>query len=129
MFQPCSPDTVFSLLNCDRDYGAYVRLAIENPKFGAGSEVLACADELSVAEMANQLSEITGKTIKFVQIPDEAFLKAVPGPAGPDLLGALLSRSPFEGGLIAVSGMLKWFQDFGCGFSASRALRASVLTP
>lgn len=53
------PDTVWSWINCRRDYGAYVREALESPNFGPGSEVLASSEELTSLQVAEILSKGT----------------------------------------------------------------------
>ncbi|KAG8999895.1 hypothetical protein FRB94_005785 [Tulasnella sp. JGI-2019a] len=40
MRRPCSPKTLEPIIDIPRDYGMYVRAAIENPGMGPGSEVL-----------------------------------------------------------------------------------------
>ena len=54
-YTPVSPKTVYSLVDTQEDYGAYVRAAIE--KYGAGSETLACAEEITMEEIAKIWSE------------------------------------------------------------------------
>lgn len=56
MALPVKPDTKVALMN-PVDFGVWVREAIESPSFGAGSEVLAAAEELTVSEMARQWGE------------------------------------------------------------------------
>lgn len=54
-YTPVSPKTVYSLVDTNEDYGAYVRAAIE--EYGAGSETLAALEELTMEEIAQQWSE------------------------------------------------------------------------
>jgi len=44
---PVPATSTFSLIDCGRDYGAYVRGAIETDA-AVGSEILACADEIDI---------------------------------------------------------------------------------
>jgi uncharacterized protein YbjT (DUF2867 family) len=54
---PCSPETLLPVIDMVSDYGLFVREAIESPAFGDGSEIFACGELLSVADMSKQLSE------------------------------------------------------------------------
>ncbi|KAF7979576.1 hypothetical protein HWV62_41866 [Athelia sp. TMB] len=58
------------------DYGLFVRAAIERPELGAGCELLSCGEMISLREMMAQLSEITGRDIRFEEMSDAAFLAA-----------------------------------------------------
>lgn len=53
---PASGKTVIPMMNVRRDFGAYVRAAIENPGMGAGSELLS-GSPTTFEEMATALSE------------------------------------------------------------------------
>lgn len=121
---PMTPQSKIALLDTKADYGAYVREVIEGESFGPGSDVLACAEELSLEEIVSQFNEgpssfllppsfslircspapartVTGAKATYHQLAHDDFL-AVAGPAGQEILEMLL-----------------WFQDFGC---ASRLL-------
>jgi hypothetical protein len=52
-----SPRTVLPVIDALYDYGIFVREGIESPSFGPGTEVLACGEEISLGEMAAQLSQ------------------------------------------------------------------------
>ncbi|ORY57685.1 NmrA-domain-containing protein [Leucosporidium creatinivorum] len=58
---PIPSNTIISLLNTSRDFGAFARLAIESPEFGEGSNVLACVEELTLEELVQQWNE--GKSL------------------------------------------------------------------
>jgi energy-converting hydrogenase Eha subunit H len=51
------PNTVLPVIDTAHDYGLFVREGIESPAFGAGTEVLASGEDISVQEMANQLGQ------------------------------------------------------------------------
>ncbi|KAJ7468470.1 NAD(P)-binding protein, partial [Mycena latifolia] len=71
---PVGQDTVLPFIDAAHDYGLFVREAIESPAFGAGSEVLAAGEDISVRDMLVQLSEITGKKVGYKRINDEEFM-------------------------------------------------------
>ncbi|KAJ7718595.1 NAD(P)-binding protein [Mycena maculata] len=73
---PVGLDTVFPFIDAAHDYGLFVREAIESPAFGAGSEVLASGEDISVRDMLAQLSQITGKQVSHKRIGDEEFMAA-----------------------------------------------------
>ncbi|KAM0789894.1 hypothetical protein ACM66B_006736 [Microbotryomycetes sp. NB124-2] len=71
---PVSPKTRIALIDSAADYGTFVREAIESTKVGGpGTELYACAEEISLEDMAQQWSEVTGVPVKFEQVPDEAY--------------------------------------------------------
>ncbi|KAM0755459.1 NmrA-domain-containing protein [Meredithblackwellia eburnea MCA 4105] len=92
---PVKASAQVPVLDAQRDYGAYVVEAIESPSFGAGSEVLAAKEYISFADIVAKWSEVSGKTIKHQELPDEVMVKLVP-----------------HGGEELVE-MLRFFQDFG----------------
>ncbi|KAJ7160882.1 NAD(P)-binding protein [Mycena filopes] len=73
---PVRPECVLPVIDTAHDYGLYVRAGIESPAFGAGTEVLASGEDISVQEMAAQLGELTGKKVVYKQISDEEFMAA-----------------------------------------------------
>jgi hypothetical protein len=54
---PVGPNTVLPVIDTAHDYGLFVREGIESPAFGAGTEVLASGEDISVQEMADQLGQ------------------------------------------------------------------------
>ncbi|KAJ7184431.1 NAD(P)-binding protein [Mycena filopes] len=65
------PETVVPVLDIARDYGRFVRRALEAPVFPAGSEVLTSSEDITAGELIRQLAEITGKKVVFKQISVE----------------------------------------------------------
>ncbi|KAK4698841.1 NAD(P)H dehydrogenase (quinone), partial [Phenoliferia sp. Uapishka_3] len=92
---PIASSAKIPMLDTDADYGAYVVEAVESPSFGAGSEVLAASEYISLAEVTKIWSEVSGKTIIHREVPDATFEKMVP--RGGDELAE----------------MLRFFQEFG----------------
>lgn len=65
---PIPGSTKIPILDTVFDYGAFVREAIESPKFGAGTEVLAASEYISYDEIAKHLAEgasLLGKLLCF----------------------------------------------------------------
>jgi len=75
------PEAKQWLIDASYDFGLFVRKAIETPGL-AGSEIHAFTEVITNAEVAKQLSEGTGKTIKYVELPQEGYMAGVPIPEG-----------------------------------------------
>ncbi|KAG8856022.1 hypothetical protein FRB96_006589 [Tulasnella sp. 330] len=71
---PAPADSIIALIDTNEDYGLFVRKAIENP---GASEIYAYAEEITHANAAKQLSEITGKTVVYMQITEEQYKKGI----------------------------------------------------
>ncbi|KAJ7026708.1 NAD(P)-binding protein [Mycena alexandri] len=95
---PVKADTVLPVIDVVRDYGLFVRKGIESPAFGAGTEVLASGEDISLGQMMSQLSQITGKHVSYKQISDEEFMAATKAP--PRIALELLH-------------MMKFYEEFG----------------
>lgn len=54
---PMKKSGVWSLIDSDSDYGAFVRAAIESPELGPGSEVLACSEHVTFEDLVKTWSE------------------------------------------------------------------------
>ncbi|KAJ9116859.1 hypothetical protein QFC22_004516 [Naganishia vaughanmartiniae] len=90
---PIKPSCSLHLLHTRRDYGAYVVGALESGKVKEGKgEVLACAEVITVEDVAKQWGEVNNVNCSFYQAPVEQFQAQ----AGEDL-----------------TQMFQWFQDFG----------------
>ncbi|KAG8873049.1 hypothetical protein FRB98_009218 [Tulasnella sp. 332] len=70
---PVPPDSTVPLLDTSHDYGLFVRKAIESAQ--GASQIEAYGEVISYRDMMEQLSEVTGKKVKFAQISEEQFLK------------------------------------------------------
>ncbi|KAF7345405.1 NmrA domain-containing protein [Mycena venus] len=70
------PTTVLPIIDMDHDYGLYVRRVLELPVFPDGSEVYTSSEDITVEEMARQLTEVTGKQVVFKQITIEEWTKS-----------------------------------------------------
>ncbi|KAJ7688976.1 NAD(P)-binding protein [Mycena rosella] len=65
---PVKPTTTIPIIDIAHDYGPYVRQVLELPVFPDGSEMLTAGENISVENIALQLSEATGKKIVFKQL-------------------------------------------------------------
>ncbi|KAJ7780948.1 NAD(P)-binding protein [Mycena metata] len=65
------PEVVLPVIDTASDYGLFVRQVLEAPVFPGGSEVLTSGEDITVADMARQLAQVTGKKIVFKQITVE----------------------------------------------------------
>ncbi|KAJ7473351.1 NAD(P)-binding protein [Mycena latifolia] len=74
---PVRGSTVIPFIDAAEDYGLFARALLELPVFPAGSEVLASGENLTVQDMAQQLSEATGKSIAFKPISVADFKKNI----------------------------------------------------
>ncbi|KAI5452805.1 hypothetical protein NCC49_000550 [Naganishia albida] len=88
---PIRPESKLNLINCRRDYGAYVVGALENLQKET-DEVLACAQEIAVQDVAEQWGQVNGVKCAYAQVPAEAFQ----GMAGEE-----------------ITQMLQFFDEFG----------------
>ncbi|KAJ9115148.1 hypothetical protein QFC24_007059 [Naganishia onofrii] len=88
---PVDAKSKLSLLHAAADYGAFVRGAIESG-VPAGGEVLACGDELTPVELAEQWGQVVGKKASFYPVDAATFA----------------SKAGEE-----ITQMLQYFSDFG----------------
>ncbi|KAJ7863238.1 NAD(P)-binding protein [Mycena leptocephala] len=70
------PTTVIPIIDIENDYGLYVRRVLESPVFPDGTEVYTASEDITVEEIARQLSEVTGKKVLFKQITVEEWSKS-----------------------------------------------------
>ncbi|KAF7371063.1 NmrA domain-containing protein [Mycena sanguinolenta] len=70
------PDTVLPIIDIEHDYGLYVRRVLEQPVFPDGEAVYTTSENITVAEMARQLAETTGKTVVYKQISVEEWTRS-----------------------------------------------------
>ncbi|KAJ6523474.1 hypothetical protein DFH09DRAFT_1329963 [Mycena vulgaris] len=62
---PCvKPTTVVPLIDTEEDYGLYVRQVFELPVFPEGSEVFTSGENITVQDLALQLSQATEKIFR-----------------------------------------------------------------
>lgn len=71
---PVDPTHKMAVFNCARDYGVFLRAAIE-ANLPSGSKIAAYTEEITFNDYAKQWSEATGRPAKFVQAPREQFIQ------------------------------------------------------
>lgn len=69
---PLSPQTRLQMVAVD-DIGAFVALALEHPTKWARREFDLAGDELSMTEIAQALGRVSGREVRYQQVPWEAF--------------------------------------------------------
>ncbi|KAJ6542203.1 NAD(P)-binding protein [Mycena vulgaris] len=70
---PTRPSTVLPSIDTAHDYGLWVRQVLEQPVFPDGSEVRTSGENITVEDVALQLSQVTGKKVVFKQLSVEEF--------------------------------------------------------
>jgi len=88
---PLKPETRLQVIAVD-DIGAFVTMAFERPGHWQGRAVDLAGDEMSMAELAQAFSRITGREVRYQQAPWEQ----VESQMGHDL-----------------TAMFRWFEDVG----------------
>ncbi|MCA1718468.1 MAG: NmrA/HSCARG family protein [Actinobacteria bacterium] len=70
--QPLDPEKPLQQVNVE-DIGAFAAMAFENPDEWLGREVDLAGDELTMPEMAETMSQVTGREISYYQVPWHQF--------------------------------------------------------
>ncbi|KAJ6542804.1 NAD(P)-binding protein [Mycena capillaripes] len=70
------PTAVVPIIDIEHDYGLYVRRVLEQPVFPDGEDVYTTSEDITVVDLARQLSEVTGKKVVFKQITVEEWTKS-----------------------------------------------------
>ncbi|KAJ7162696.1 NAD(P)-binding protein [Mycena crocata] len=70
---PVKPSMLWPIIDAARDYGLFVRAALEAEVFPDGGEVVAHGEMISSEGMAAQIAQTTGKKVVFAQISVEQF--------------------------------------------------------
>ncbi len=89
--QPLSPETRLQMIAVD-DIGAVAAMAFEKPGHWQGRAVELAGDELSMTELAQAFSRMTGREVRYQQIPWDQFEQK----AGPEY-----------------TAMFRWFEQIG----------------
>jgi uncharacterized protein YbjT (DUF2867 family) len=95
--QPLKPDTRLQMVAVD-DIGAVATMAFEKPKFWEGRAMELAGDELTMTELAQSFSRMSGREVRYEQIPWDEFEKQ----AGREM-----------------TMMYKWFEDVGYNINLS----------
>ena len=70
--QPLDPEKPLQQVNVE-DMGAFAAIAFENPDEWLGREVDLAGDELTMPEVAETISQVTGREISYYQVPWDQF--------------------------------------------------------
>ncbi|KAG7294678.1 hypothetical protein NEMBOFW57_004756 [Staphylotrichum longicolle] len=76
-----SGDSVFPWIDVAADTGKFVGTILADPKRFAGKTLYAASGLHSYNEVVAKLSAQTGKTVKYVVVPEEVFQEYLPSPA------------------------------------------------
>ena len=88
---PLNPQTSLQQISV-ADIGAFAALAFRNPSMWAGRTVELAGDQLTMLKVAETLSRVLGRTVRYVQVPWEQFQQS----AGEEM-----------------TKMYRWFNDVG----------------
>ncbi|KAJ6542812.1 NAD(P)-binding protein [Mycena capillaripes] len=112
------PTTLLPVIDMENgDYGLYVRQVLEAPVFPDGTDVNTSSEDITLENIARQLSEVTGKKVVFKQITIEAWTKTLA------LLGA---PPPIVDGTI---GGFRFWDEFGYYGGQPSASREGLARP
>ncbi|KAJ7158033.1 NAD(P)-binding protein [Mycena crocata] len=70
------PSAVLPVIDVETDYGLFVRQVLELPVFPAGREVYTSSQDISLEDIAGQLSAATGKTVVLKVVSVEEWQKS-----------------------------------------------------
>ncbi|KAF7354018.1 NmrA domain-containing protein [Mycena venus] len=83
---PVKPTMRVPFIDAVHDYGLFVRHVLELPVFPDGSEIVAHGEKITLADIAKQLSQVTGKNVIFQQISVEQFKAGIQGQLPPHIV-------------------------------------------
>jgi len=92
----CSGSTELPLIDIDADTGKFVGAILAEPEKYEGKILGASCGFYTIDEITQILSKVTGKTIKFMQVPEDVYRKFLPPSFATELIQ-----------------MLQWFRDYG----------------
>ncbi|KAJ7174643.1 NAD(P)-binding protein [Mycena filopes] len=95
-------DTIIPIIDMESDYGLFVRRVLEAPVFPDGEEVLTSSEDITVEDLARQLSEVTGKRVAYKQTTAEKWWGTTVAAAG---LPPAIATEIIEG--------FQFFDEFG----------------
>ncbi|KAF7322758.1 hypothetical protein HMN09_00054800 [Mycena chlorophos] len=76
-FSPMRADAKVPIIDAERDYGLWVRKAIEADEFPNGQTWGAVGETIEPAEQMKQLAEVTGKDVTFTEVSTDTFAQGV----------------------------------------------------
>ncbi|KAJ7166087.1 NAD(P)-binding protein [Mycena filopes] len=98
---PMEASTTIPIIDME-DYGLFVRRVLEAPVFPDGSEVLTSSEDITVEDLARQLSEVIGKQVAYKHTAAEEFWGTTVAAAG---LPPAIATEIIEG--------FQFFDEFG----------------
>ena len=91
-----TPETKLPLIDIVGDTGKYVGAVLAQPQKFAGKTVAASTALYSFREIAETMSKVSGKSVKYNQLPEDVFRSFLPPPVAVHLID-----------------MFRWIQDYG----------------
>lgn len=73
----CKPSTAYPLLDVT-DTGAWIAPVLADPEAYNGKFIAAAQDLYTMEEIAGILSKVSGKTVRFTQVPDDVYKSFLP---------------------------------------------------
>lgn len=86
IFNIINPDRKVALLDIVGDSGKFVGGILANPDMYEGKVISAAANTYTMEEVAQTMSEVTGKTVKYNKISEEVYRGFLPPQAADDLV-------------------------------------------
>ena len=72
------PNAKFPCIDIDNDFGAFVGVILSSPERFAGKKLLASNGLFSFGDLSEGLTKASGKSVEYVQIPEETFRTYLP---------------------------------------------------
>ncbi|KAF7299437.1 NmrA domain-containing protein [Mycena indigotica] len=87
------PGSKIPLIDIVKDYGLFVRKAIESELFPDGQDINTVSEDIAPTLIAEQLSEVTGKTVVYTHLTTEEWVKRLIGAGQPEAIAIELVQS------------------------------------
>ena len=86
VFNIVKPNAKFPCIDIEHDFGAFVGAILSSPERLADKKLLASNGLFSFSDISEGLTKASGKSVKYVQIPDETFKTYFPPAIADDFL-------------------------------------------
>lgn len=109
IFNVIKPDSKFPCVDIEGDFGAFVGAVLSSPEKFANKKLLASNGLFSFSDLSEGLAQASGKSVKYIQIPDEAFKSYFPPAIANDFLE-----------------MFKFYDEYGFGPNTEEWVKDSL---
>lgn len=110
-----SPRSQFPLIEIAGDTGKYVGAILAEPEKYEGRVFCAATAIYTLEDIAATISKVTGKTVKYVQVPEDVLRKFVPPPGDDIIIEMLLYVQDFGYYGPQTQELTKWAADNALG--------------